>query len=197
MSRPDIFGGVNSSKYTEFTKVADIALLVGDVVAIAVIAFVILSSPVRYFIRKRRCCVNVSCCGKKEEDVHDGVVRRVESVLRDAENNEANQLSASDKPSNVKDDARNDNKNAFEMPVIELPAVSVVARTGSQIMRRHSGRFESFSFSSDSIHRSDSIRRSSGTIKRSDSVLLDESGSSPVALPAKRAPAASSSMALV
>jgi hypothetical protein len=69
-------------RYTEFMDAADIVLLIGDVVAIAVIAFVILSSPVRYFIRKRRCCVNVSCCGKKEENEQEDVVRRVESVLK-------------------------------------------------------------------------------------------------------------------
>jgi hypothetical protein len=75
--------------------------------------------------------------------------------------------------------------------------MSFVARTGSKIMRRQSGRFESFS--SESVHRSDSVRRSSGTIKvspyccphvsrlfpltelqRSDSVLADQSGGSPV-----------------
>ena len=41
--------------------------------------------------------------------------------------------------------------------------MSFVARTGSKIIRRQSGRFESFS--SESFHRSDSVRRSSGTIK--------------------------------
>jgi hypothetical protein len=70
------------SRYIEFTDAADIVLLAGDVVALAVIAFVILSSPVRYFIRKRRCCVNVSCCGKKEVVEQEEVVRRVESVLK-------------------------------------------------------------------------------------------------------------------
>jgi len=101
ISRPDIFGGADSSKcerhdtfaqpffhslsrYTEFSKAADIILLVGDITAIVVIAFVILSSPIRYFIRKRRCCVNVACCGKpkEEEEQDEAAVRRVESVLK-------------------------------------------------------------------------------------------------------------------
>jgi hypothetical protein len=49
------------------------------------------------------------------------------------------------------------------MHAIEPQAMSFVARTGSKIIRRQSGRFESFS--SESFHRSDSVRRSSGTIK--------------------------------
>ena len=71
-------------RYTEFLKASDIILLIGDIIAIAVIAFVILASPIRYFIRKRRCCVNIACCGKKEEieEQDEAAVRRVESVLK-------------------------------------------------------------------------------------------------------------------
>jgi hypothetical protein len=100
MSRPDIFGGVKSekcerfvifcavgpvddfSRYIEFMDASDIALLIGDIVAIVVIAFVILSSPIRYFIRKQRCCLNLPCFGKKEAPPEEEVVRRPESVLK-------------------------------------------------------------------------------------------------------------------
>ena len=61
---------------------ADIVLLIGDIVAISVIAFVILSSPIRYFIRKRRCCLNVACCKKEETRDEQEAVRRVESVIK-------------------------------------------------------------------------------------------------------------------
>jgi hypothetical protein len=67
---------------------ADIVLLIGDIVAISVIAFVILSSPIRYFIRKRRCCLNVACCKKeetrdeKEAEDEKEAVRCVESVIK-------------------------------------------------------------------------------------------------------------------
>jgi hypothetical protein len=70
-------------RYIEFSEAADIILLAGDIVAISVIAFVILFSPIRYFIRKRRCCVNVACCNKQQQkEEEEDVVRRVESVLK-------------------------------------------------------------------------------------------------------------------
>jgi hypothetical protein len=70
------------SRYIEFMDASDIVLLIGDIVAIVVIAFVILSSPIRYFIRKRRCCLSVSCCGQQEPQPEEEVVRRPESVIK-------------------------------------------------------------------------------------------------------------------
>jgi hypothetical protein len=84
LSAPRLLRGcvTHCLRYIEFTEAADIILLAGDIVAISVIAFVILFSPIRYFIRKRRCCVNVACCNKEQKEEEEEVVRRVESVLK-------------------------------------------------------------------------------------------------------------------
>jgi hypothetical protein len=172
---------------------SDIILLIGDIVAIVVIAFVILSSPIRYFIRKRRCCINTSCCGKKEAAPEQEVIRRAESVLkyayhmplsfregrntnrcslcRDVENHEGNKL-ISDELAGVDHDANIDDLNAIKLPAIESqsPRASVVARTGSQILRRNSGTFENIL--SESVRRSQSILRSDSVLRRSGSMQV-------------------------
>jgi hypothetical protein len=175
-------------RYIEFSEAADIILLAGDIVAISVIAFVILFSPIRYFIRKRRCCVNVACCNKKQKEEEEDVVRRVESVLkcacfphmnlnalmaanhltlfpccagRDVENHEKVQMLPLDEPAD--NGARDgEDRKSVELPVIDAPATPV-ARTGSRIIRRQSGRFGGHD--ADSVFRSDSVRRSSGTMQ--------------------------------
>jgi hypothetical protein len=157
---------------------ADIVLLISDIVAISVIAFVILSSPIRYFIRKRRFCLNVACCKKEETQVEEEVVRRVESVikcaifsqtlravhshifyfLRDIENNESSEILTSDVLAEVENDPKSESDlKSIELPVIDMPASPVFSRTGSQIIRRQSARFDSFT--------SDSFRRNSGSVQ--------------------------------
>jgi hypothetical protein len=78
---------------------------------------------------------------------------------RDVENNERSQILASDELAN---DASHSNSEVdqkiIELPVIDIPAVPVITRTGSQIMRRNSARFDGLA--------SDSLRRNSGSVLR-------------------------------
>ena len=90
--------------------------------------------------------------------------------LRDIENDEKSQFLSSDKaaPGKHSGSAETDD-NPMELPVIDNSAVPVVARTGSQIIRRQSARFdglasESFRRSSGSVLQ-DSLRRISGSVQ--------------------------------
>jgi hypothetical protein len=55
-----------------------------------------------------------------------------------------------------------DDSESTDFPVIDV-ATAPIARTGSKIIRRNSGRFGALD--ADSVFRSDSVRRSSGTMQ--------------------------------
>ncbi len=92
-------------------------------------------------------------------------------MRRDVENSETSNL-MSDELASVEHDANFVGLDSIELPAMESqsPRASVVARTGSQIMRRNSGRFESITL--ESVRRSGSLLRSSGSIKVARSSLL-------------------------
>lgn len=78
--------------------------------------------------------------------------------LRDIETNESSEILSSDIIAEVENDPRSEmDLKSFELPVIDMPASPVFSRTGSQIIRRQSARFDSFT--------SDSFRRNSGSVQ--------------------------------
>ena len=83
--------------------------------------------------------------------------------LRDVENSQANQLLP---PEEVADrDVRDgDDIESTDFPVIDVATVPI-ARTGSKIIRRNSGRFGALDADSVLRSSSDSVRRISGTMQ--------------------------------
>ena len=78
--------------------------------------------------------------------------------LRDIENNERSEILTSDILAEVENDPKSEmDLKSIELPVIDMPASPVFSRTGSQIIRRQSARFDSFT--------SDSFRRNSGSVQ--------------------------------
>ena len=87
---------------------------------------------------------------------------------RDVENHEKIEMLPLDE---LADNGAGDgeDRKSIELPVVDAPATPV-ARTGSRIIRRQSGRFGGHD--ADSVFRSDSVRRSSGTMQVRPVLLL-------------------------